>query len=221
MSIRISQRIAQPRHLPKHPAGRTSTLAGSDLAGFTILEILMAAFIAIVSASILYPLFNESVSIGRQSADRNFIEAATSLDLSWIKRYAKFWKMKSGPYPLDSSHTKATATFQTSPVLEYECANSDLTTTNLSAQFIADAVSVANTANDVVPKLPYAFSATANSTIPISNISSDYTLSRTIDTSNPNRVYIIYKLSSTNQQPINYVREASVLLESVAWCTPT
>lgn len=180
----------------------------------------MAAFIAIMSATILYPLFNESIMIGHQSADRNSIEAATSLDLSWIKRYAKFWKMKSGPYPLTNSHTKTTAAFETSPVLEYECANANLTTTDLSQKFINDAVSIANTANDVVPKLPYDFVATADSTIPIVNISSGYTLSRTVDTSNPNRVYVIYKVVSTNVRPINYVREASILMESVAWCTP-
>lgn len=188
--------------------------------GFTILEVMLAAVIAIVSATILYPLFNESMMIGRQSADRNAIEAATSLDLSWIKRYAKFWKMKSGPYPLENSHTKTTATFQTSPVLEYECANSDLTTTNLSQQFITDAVSVANTADDVLPKLPYGFFATANSPIPVANISPGYTLSRTVDTSNPNRVYVIYKVTSTNVSAINFVRESSILLESAAWCTP-
>ena len=181
----------------------------------------MAAVIALISATILYPLFNESLMIGRQSADRNSIEAATSLDLSWVKRYAKFWKMKSGPYPLDSSHTKSISAFQTSPVLEYECANSDLTTTDLSQQFINDAVRVANTVSDVVPKLPYSFSATANSQIPISNISPGYTLIRTVDTTNPNRVYVIYKVDSTNDRPINFVREASVVLESVAWCTPT
>ena len=205
---------------PNHLAARANR-KGVDQPGFTILEVLIAASIAIVSATILYPLFNESLMIGRQSADRNAIEAATSLDLSWIKRYAKFWKMKSGPYPLESSHTKTTATFQTSPVLEYECANSDLTTTNLSQQFITDAVSVANTANDVVPKLPYGFVATADSPIPVANISSGYTLSRTVDTSNPNRVYVIYKVTSTNAWPINFVRESSILLESAAWCTPT
>ena len=193
----------------------------ANQAAFTILEVLLAAAIAIVSASILFPLFNESLLVGRQSTDRNLIEAATSLDLSWIKRYAKFWKMKSGPYPLSGSHTKTTAAFQTSPVLDYECANSDLTTTNLSQQFISDAVSVASTADDVVPKLPYAFSSTANSQIPITNISPGYTLSRSVDTSNQNRVYITYKVSSTNQKPINFVREASIVLESVAWCTPT
>ena len=193
----------------------------SGQASFTILEVLLAAVIAAVAATILFPLFNESVLIGRQSTDRNAIEAATSLDLSWIKRYAKFWKMKSGPYPLDSSHTKTTAAFQTSPVLDYECANSDLTTTNLSQQFINDAVSVASTANDVIPKLPYAFNAAANSQIPVNNISTGYTLSRSVDTSNSNRVYVIYKVTSTNNLPINFVREASVALESVAWCTPT
>ena len=206
--------------LPNQPA-RKANGRRSGQPGFTLPEVLMAAVIALISATVLYPLFNESLIIGRQSADRNLIEAATSLDLSWIKRYAKFWKMKSGPYPLDNSHTKSIAAFQTSPVLEYECANSDLTTTDLSQQFINDAVSVANTVNDVAPKLPYNFSATANSQIPISNISPGYTLTRTVDTGNPNRVYVIYKVDSTNDRPINFVREASVLLESVAWCTPT
>ena len=192
----------------------------STPSAFTILEVLLAAVIAVVAATVLFPLFNESVVVARQSADRNSIEAATSLDLSWIKRYAKFWKMKSGPYPLDNTHTKSVAIFQTSPVLEYECANSDLTNTNLSQQFIADAVSVASTADDVVPKLPYAFIASANSQIPIANISAGYALSRTVDTSIPNRVYVIYKVASANEHPINFVREASVVLESVAWCTP-
>jgi hypothetical protein len=211
-------------HTDADPPSRSGLHARNPEANqtaFTILEVVLAAAIAIISASILFPLFNESLLVGRQSTDRNLIEAATSLDLSWIKRYAKFWKMKSGPYPLSSSHTKTTVTFQTSPVLDYECANSDLTTTNLSQQFISDAVSVASTADDVVPKLPYAFSSTANSQIPVTNISQGYTLSRSVDTSNPNRVYIIYKVTSTNQKPINFVREASVVLESVAWCTPT
>ncbi|MCX5969332.1 MAG: hypothetical protein NTV57_17240 [Cyanobacteria bacterium] len=211
---RLSQ--SSPNHLEARDDRQ-----GSAQPGFTILEVMMAAIIAIVAATILYPLFNESLIIGRQSADRNSIEAATSLDLSWIKRYAKFWKMKSGPYPLDNSHTKSSDTFQISPVLEYECANSDLTTTNLSQQFINDAVSIANTTNDVTPKLPYSFSATANSPIPITNLSPGYTLSRTVDASNANRIYVVYKVTSTNDRPINFVREASVALESVAWCTPT
>jgi len=212
-----------PLRLPQSLRGRqlpASMQCRSRPVGFTILEVLLAAVIAVVAATVLFPLFNESVLVARQSADRNSIEAATSLDLSWIKRYAKFWKMKSGPYPLDNSHTKSTAVFQTSPVLEYECANADLTNTNLSQQFITDAVSVASTADDVVPKLPYAFDAAANSQIPITNISAGYTLSRTVDTSNPNRVYVIYKVASANERPINFVREASVVLESVAWCTP-
>ena len=214
LALPILSQLSRSRRAPIASKCRSNT------AGFTILEVLLAAFIAVVAATVLFPLFNEAVIVARQSADRNSIEAATSLDLSWIKRYAKFWKMKSGPYPLDNTHTKSVAIFQTSPVLEYECANSDLTNTNLSQQFIADAVSVASTADDVVPKLPYAFIATANSQIPRANISAGYALSRTVDTSIPNRVYVIYKVASANEHPINFVREASVVLESVAWCTP-
>ncbi|MFZ0407188.1 MAG: hypothetical protein WAM11_03640 [Cyanobium sp.] len=216
----MTRSVLRKSYPPTHPALPTRA-GGLGQAGFTILEVLLAAVIAVVSASILFPMFNQSVVLGRQSADRNSIEAATALDLGWIKRYAKFWKMKSGPYPLTNSHTKTNTNFFVSPVLDYECANSNLTTTNLSQQFISDAVIVAGTTDDVIPKLPYAFSATANAPIPVANIGPGYTLSRSVDTSNPNRVYVIYKVTSTSQWPINFVREASVVLESVAWCTTT
>ena len=181
--------------------------------GFTIVEILISVVIAGVTLAGVAALFSRTLSVSSRADNQNVVEAAVSTDLNWIKRYGKFWMMRSGPYALDNAFTKTTDAFTSSPVLSYQCPNSNLTTTGLSTQFISAANSITNL-TDIDPKLQYAFST---NTIPVP--STPYTLTRSITTPSDTQVLVTYTLSGGDSSSLAFQRQTTILLEAAAWCT--
>ncbi|WP_411867804.1 hypothetical protein [Vulcanococcus limneticus] len=196
---------------------RALTNRDKSAMGFSMIEVILAVVIATTVVATLATVFVRTLDLAQRASNQNAIEAAVSTDLAWIKRYAKFWRMKSGPYSLSKATTKTNNEFTTSPVLSYECANADLTTAGLSTQFLADADSVSNTADDIEPSLPYKFNESTE--IPIQNSTQSYILTRAINTSDPTHVHLTYNLTGGDSASLAFKRQASIILESAAWCT--
>ncbi|AFY28581.1 hypothetical protein Cyagr_1413 [Cyanobium gracile PCC 6307] len=192
---------------------RCSGLKSKTKAGFSILEVLLGVVLASITLAGVATLFTRTLDISSRADNQNAVEAAVSADLNWIKRYGKFWMMQSGPYALNNSFTKTTSAFTSSPVLSYQCPNSDLTTTNLSTQFITAANSITNL-TDIDPKLGYVFST---NTIPVP--STPYTLTRTLTTPTATQVLVTYNLTGADAASLAFSRQTTILLEAAAWCT--
>ncbi len=182
-------------------------------AGFTIVEILISVVIASVTLAGVATLFTRTLSVSSRADNQNVVEAAVSTDLNWIKRYGKFWMMRSGPYALDNTFTKTTDSFTSSPVLSYQCPNSNLTTTGLATKFIADANSITNI-TDIDPILKYSFST---GTVPVP--STPYTLTRSITAPTDTQVLVTYTLTGGDSASLAFKRQTTILLEAAAWCT--
>jgi Tfp pilus assembly protein PilV len=187
---------------------------GSNSTGFSLLEVLLSTVIVTIALAGVANLFTSSLAISSRSDNQNAVETAVSTDLNWIKRYAKFWMMKSGPYALENNFTKTTSAFTSSPVLSYQCANSDLTASNLSTQFRTAAESITNT-TDIDPKLSYTFSS--SQTIPVPT--TPYTLTRAVTSPTDTQILVKYTLTGADSASLAFKRETTILLESAAWCT--
>lgn len=181
--------------------------------GFTILEVLLSVAIVGITLAGVANLFTRSLSVSSRADNQNVVEAAVSADLNWIKRYGKFWMMKSGPYALDNAFTKTTSAFTSSPVLSYQCPNSNLTTTGLSTQFISAANSITSS-TDIDPILPYAFSTNI---VPIPT--TPYTLTRSVTAPTDNQVLVSYTLTGGDSNSLAFQRQTTILIEAAAWCT--
>ena len=183
--------------------------------GFTIIEVVLSAAIASIVLTGVALLFTRTLSMSSRADNQNAVEAAVSTDLNWIKLYGKFWMMSSGPYALDSAFTKTTGSFVSSPVLSYQCPNSNLTTNTLSTQFISAANSITNS-TDIDPKLGYAFSSNI---IPVP--STPYVLTRSITAPTDTPVLVAYTLTGGDSSSLAFRHQTTILLEAAAWCTET
>lgn len=69
-------------------------------AGFSIIELLLASFIALVAVNATAQIINNISTSGlnRRAEATSAVEVAISNDLAWFRQYAVLWKLKEGPY---------------------------------------------------------------------------------------------------------------------------
>ena len=181
-------------------------------AGMTLLEVLVAVAIASSAIAFLVPALIRQASISTEATSLTKVEAVVSRDLDWIRDYARYWKLRSGPYNLSAAITKASS-YSLSPQLEYEppanlCANG-----TLAESFLSDASSVTTT-----PARPYAISVAGGAqSLPLDPVDTNLEVSRTI-TTQPNRIQLLYTLTGSKADSLRFSRQASVLIEAAAWC---
>ena len=159
------------------------------------------------------------------------VENAVARDLGWLKTYAKYWRMTSGPYPLTCEQAgfgSGCTAFVTSKLATTYEPDPDLCTetTGLAEGFVEAASTVSLT-----PARPFAINPdNLTQTLLTSNPSpqagqgqyerslpSGTSLVRTI-TPGTNIVSLSYSLQGANAAPYRFVREAAVMLEASAWC---
>ena len=180
--------------------------------GMTLLEVLVAVAIASSAIAFLVPALIRQASISTEATSLTKVEAVVSRDLDWIRDYARYWKLRSGPYNLSAAITKASS-YSLSPQLEYEppanlCANG-----TLAESFLSDASSVTTT-----PARPYAISVAGGAqSLPLDPVDTNLEVSRTI-TTQPNRIQLLYTLTGSKADSLRFSRQASVLIEAAAWC---
>jgi hypothetical protein len=87
-------------------------------AGFSIIELLLASFIALVAVNATAQIINNISTSGlnRRAEATSAVEVAISNDLAWFQQYAVLWKLKKGPYTaLQSAVAKTTYAGKLSP----------------------------------------------------------------------------------------------------------
>lgn len=188
-----------------------------------MLEVLVGAVIVGVVFGSLSSIFNRQISFDQRTAALDAIDAAVSRDLTWLKSYARFWEMNSGPYNLTATQTGASS-FTTSSYLSYEPSDADCDGGTLAQTFInkaagADVTPIGTSPNQLVrPNAIPTTSGTAQA-ISLPAVASAYTLNRTINyTGLTNRIRVVYAVSGSDAAQLPYPREASVLLQAEAWC---
>ena len=69
-------------------------------AGFSIIELLLASFIALVAVNATAQIINNISTSGlnRRAEATSAVEVAISNDLAWFQQYAVLWKLEEGPY---------------------------------------------------------------------------------------------------------------------------
>lgn len=176
-----------------------------------------------VSIGTLALLFTRQWSSSRDVDVLQRVENAVAADLGWLKSYAKYWRMTSGPYNLSCSQAgfptgcEPFAVSSTSSEYlpdENRCA----TDTGLAADFVTAAASVT-----ITPARPHAValgdttllnSATDSGRPPLP---SGTTLVRNISLGK-NLIYISYNLNGSNAAAYRFRREMALMPEAASWC---
>jgi len=178
-------------------------------AGMTILEVLVAVVVASSAITFLIPALLRQVGVSAEADRLTKVEAVVSRDLDWISDYARYWKLRSGPYNLTTAITQASS-WTMAPQVEYEppanrCANG-----TLADGFLADLATVTTS-----PARPYAIPAAGVAqSLPVAT---DLEVARMI-TSQGSRIHVSYGLTGSKADGLRFFRQASVLIEAAAWC---
>lgn len=187
-----------------------------SVSGFTILEALIGVVILTASIGALAVLTSRQMTTSTDVDVLDRVENAVARDLGWLKTYAKYWRMSSGPYNLTCTQAGFGANcsaFVTSSVSteyspdEARCA----TATGLADDFITDAGSVT-----ITPARPFAL-ASGSITLNVAGLPSGASLTRTI-TTGKNLVFLSYSFSGGSASNYKFRREVAVLPEASAWC---
>lgn len=171
------------------------------------------------------------------------VENAVASDLGWLKTYAKYWRLASGPYDLTCTQagfasgcdvrvfSSSTTDYQPD---EARCG----TATGLAQDFINAAAAARTT---IAPNGPFAIptfltDGTTAQTIkgvppivnneglplPVPNLPPGTSLFRTIrisaTASEKNMIYLTYSFEGAAAAPYRFVREAAIQPEAAAWC---
>jgi hypothetical protein len=219
--------------LSKSPVRRLQTCVqarSSDTAGIAIAEAILGAVLVALVILLVTPAFVRQMGLSRRTAGQEAVEAAVTRDLSWLRNYARIWKMASGPFSATAAQVDLPANPTPSSYARYTPPTSGDPLTcpsDLISQFIAKAASA--DAQGLVPARPYAIPTTSgiSQDIPIADpAASDYTLARTItfnaatsaNPENQNFFLVRYVVSSTRNQGLAFNRTAVVNVEASAWC---
>ena len=190
-------------------------------AGFSLLESLIAVTLLTSSIATVALLTTREAATRDEVQSLTQIENAVALDLGWLKTYAKYWRMSSGPYSfLDASMTAASSFTQSPGTLTYEPPMDDddssrcLSGTAMASAFLSEAASTG--AGTIRPSRPFTV-ATGKVQLNSSDLPIGVQLFRTITTGN-NMVYLSYSLEGTRAARFRYQREVAIRPEAAAWC---
>lgn len=178
------------------------SLPRPEATGFSMVEPMVALVMVavVVAGTAQMSLSSGLLSVKARTYDS--LEAATSADLGWLKWYANTWRCFTGRYA--SCTTKAS-------YLSYNPSTADCA--NIAQAFLSAASTASTT-----PARPYAVPANTGSAQAISLSNAPGTsLSRIISVSSSgNRINVRYQSSGS----VSYTKDASVLIDASAWCTP-
>lgn len=172
--------------------------------GFSLMEMIMAAAIFFVAMAGASTAIIGAIQISTRAAVRDAIEAAVTLDLNWLRAYAKSWHCQTGPYAnclnitsgsvLSSSALNYQPPYDPSPSSAYQqfailCANRNSSSLATPAhQLLIDANGIASgSTNPPPPPLPIPATAGVEQAMPLSSsslnapaLAKSYRLYRTI-----------------------------------------
>jgi hypothetical protein len=187
-------------------------------AGSSMIELLIATFLALIAASSAAQIMNKLYDSGlnRRAAATSAIEVAISNDLAWFRQYAVLWQLETGPYEqLDGKVTQTNYT--KGPNIKYK-AHTGCNAPAIANDFRKDAASLDQNFDAIKkpsPDVPNGASWTEFEDLPKS--APGYTLERKIESDNlPGILTITYKLSKSNNTL--FERTNSLYLPAAGWC---
>ena len=197
-------------------------------AGFSIIELLLASFIALVAVNASAQLINNISTSGlnRRAEAISAIEVVINNDLAWFRQYAKLWKLAEGPYDsLQKTVTKTPNNYQPLPKPS-NLSNIYTPPLNLCGKpafanaFQKDAASL-NINFDSITLPPYAIPNGDSTTIlNLPQSASGYKLGRKIE-SGEGSLIISYTLTNPAfDNPLVFRRLSSIYLPAAGWCPP-
>jgi hypothetical protein len=193
--------------------------------GSILLEAVLAATAAVTTLAIIAPMFAQQIELAKRARDTDLIETAATQDVNAIRRFARYWRMKSGSYSqsyLNPNVTGGSYTQRTSGLITYsplvltEC----LTKDRFLINFLADLKNFQYANVDIV-NYPQLFDVPRDITPP--TLQSRYQLTRTLqrfrtDPGMPT-LRLTYQLTPLNNAPpIAFERIAELQLEMQNAC---
>lgn len=202
---RAPNRCSSPQRLSERPVN-----------GFTILEALIGVVILTASIGALAVVTARQWSRSTDVDVLDRVENAVARDLGWLKTYAKYWRMTSGPYNLTCTQagfaSGCDAFVLSSVSTEYlPDASRCATATGLADDFVTAAGSVT-----INPARPFSVT-TGGTTLNVAGLPAGMSLTRTITTGR-NLVFLSYSLSGANAADYRFRREVALRPEASAWC---
>lgn len=218
-----------PRRRRLPPA--SPRLSRHSALGFTILEALIGAAILTVSISGAAIIASQEWASSADLDVMSRIDNAVASDSAWLKTYAKYWRMVSGPYSITCTQagfpSACRAFVYSATSSEYEpdpdqnlCPNATSTgaPTALANAFVTAAASVT-----INPARPY--TVAIGETILINSatdtgqprLPSGTHLARDIRLSG-NLIYISYSFIGANAATYKFRREVAIRPEAASWC---
>jgi hypothetical protein len=204
--------------------------------GFQILEALIAVVILTVSLGALAILASRQGSSARDVDVLDRLENAVAADLGWLKTYAKYWRMTSGPYNLSCTQAGfqagCTPFVVSTTVTEYDpdptgdtcprpSATPPVADTALSDAFVTAAGSAVSAT--IPPERPYGVAVGSTTLLDSATdtlqprLPSGTALTRTISLGK-NLIFLSYSFTGENAAPYQFLREVSIRPEASAWC---
>lgn len=178
--------------------------------GFTILEALVAVLIASSAIALIVPTFLRQLGVSSEAGSLTTVESVVSRDLDWIGDYARFWRLRSGPYNLSTAIT-GTSSWSTTPEMIYEPPADRCVAGTLANGFLNDLASVTTT-----PARPYPIDASSTEAATLATIDG-VDIRRAIQPSG-STLQLRYVLAGEKAASLRFYRQASVLIEASAWC---
>jgi hypothetical protein len=192
-------------------------------AGFSIIELLLASFIALVAVNATAQIINNISTSGlnRRAEATSAVEVAISNDLAWFQQYAVLWKLEEGPYTaLQTAVAKTKYNGKLSPPSnpnKYKPPSSLCGTPAFANEFQKDAASLkVNYDTLQLPpyKIPVGDSAT---TLDLPKSASGYKLERKIVYNDiAGSLKISYTLTFDDSDI--FKRFSSIYLPAAGWC---
>lgn len=182
-------------------------------AGFTILEALVAVLIASSAIALVVPTFIRQLQAGSEASNLSQVEAVVSRDLDWISDYARWWRLRSGPYNITATIAQLPSgvAYTTSPEVVYLPPADRCAAGTLANGFQAALASVATN-----PARPYAIDATSTAAATLATLNG-ITVQRSL-TPSGSTLRVAYSLAGEPAASLRFLRQASVLIEASAWC---
>lgn len=189
-------------------------------AGFSIIELLLASFIALVAVNASAQIINNISTSGlnRRAEAISAIEVVISNDLAWFRQYAKLWKISEGPYTSLQTTVAKTKYDKLSNSNKYNPPLNLCGTPAFANEFQKDAASL-KINFDSITLPPYAIPNGDSMTIlKLPSSASGYKLERRIE-SELGSLTISYTLTNPAfDNPTVFRRFSSIYLPAAGWC---
>jgi type II secretory pathway pseudopilin PulG len=196
-------------------------------AGFSIIELLLASFIALVAVNASAQLINNISTSGlnRRAEATSAIEVVISNDLAWFRQYAKLWKLSEGPYTSLQTTVAKTTYKQLNPGDLFNKYNPKkgsseglCGTPAFANAFQKDAASL-KINFDSITLPPYAIpNGDSMTSLKLPSSASGYKLERKIE-SGKGSLIISYTLTNPAfDNPLVFRRFSSIYLPAAGWC---